>query len=298
MSRAGPGASPEQVASYYWAPTLADKLGSVCSTSFLREMTTRTVQIAENGTRPTPVPIDRKVMKKADAVFGSASVTGTGMDEETLKHLYEPFFTTKPTGEGTGLGLAAVYGTVKSHRGGIAVTSEAGRGTSFNLLFPLVKREVAAPEDGRLERFDRKHAQVLVIDDDEIVCRMTAILLRELGCTPVICNGGARGVEYYREHGADVDLVIMDMIMPGMGGLETFQALKAIDPNVKVLLASGHSIDGEAQAILDLGAAAFLQKPFELHELSARLSLLLGGSFPTDGGKDPAEDDGCGNELR
>jgi len=224
--------------------------------------------------------------------------TGTGMDEETLKHLYEPFFTTKPTGEGTGLGLAAVYGTVKSHRGGITVNSEAGRGTAFDLLFPLVKREDAGPDDGRLERFDRKHAQVLVIDDDEIVCRMTAILLRELGCTPVICNGGTRGVEYYREHGPDIDLVIMDMIMPGMGGRETFLALKAIDPNVKVLLASGHSIDGEAQAILDLGAAAFLQKPFELHELSARLSELLGGSLTANGESGPVADDGSGKEPR
>jgi signal transduction histidine kinase/CheY-like chemotaxis protein len=214
--------------------------------------------------------------------------TGVGMDKETLKHLYEPFFTTKPTGEGTGLGLAAVYGTVRSHRGGIAVTSEVGKGTTFDLLFPLAGREGLGPEVPRSVGFDRKQGQVLVIDDDEIVCRMTAILLRELGCTPITCNGGARGVAYYREHWQSIDLVILDMIMPEMSGRETFEALKETNPEVNVLLASGHSVDGEAQEILDMGAAAFLQKPFDLQELSEKLSLLLGRSYSTvdeaDGG--------------
>ncbi|HTL51347.1 MAG TPA: ATP-binding protein, partial [Planctomycetota bacterium] len=195
--------------------------------------------------------------------------TGIGMDEETRKRLFEPFFTTKGEGKGTGLGLAAVYGTVKNHAGAITVETEFGHGTTFTVYLPLLSEsaEKSAADSAAFTPTRPREVRVLVVDDEDSIRLLLVELLRQNGYLVLDFASGAEAVEYYRRFARDVDLVILDMVMPKMGGRETFAALKAINSNVKVLLASGYSLDGEAQSILNEGVLAFVQKPFSQSDL-------------------------------
>ena len=201
--------------------------------------------------------------------------TGIGMDEEALRRIFEPFYTTKEPGRGTGLGLAAVYGTVKNHEGTIQVYSEPGRGTTFRIFLPLARED--APRDHGFEPEVVAHGEgrVLLVDDDPAVCDAAKRLIESLGYEVRSFDNGAEAAEYYARAWKDVDLVLLDMIMPGMDGRETFLALYKINPNVKALLASGFSLNGEAQRILDDGVRDFIQKPYRRSELSRKLAAVL-----------------------
>ncbi|HEX2661153.1 MAG TPA: PAS domain S-box protein [Polyangia bacterium] len=210
----------------------------------------------------------------------TVSDTGTGMDEETQRHLFEPFFTTKEEGRGTGLGLAAVYGTVKSHRGTISVASTVGFGTSVRICLPvthLAESDLATPVPVRSAPVPPLN--VLLVDDEALVREITERLLRHMACGVAAFGNGFDAIEHYRAHWQTIDLVILDMVMPLMDGKSTYYALRRINPDVRVILASGYSVDGEAQALLNEGVAAFLQKPFRsttLADTLARVSLLSG----------------------
>lgn len=205
----------------------------------------------------------------------SVSDTGTGMDDQLINHIFEPFFTTKKKGEGTGMGLAAVYGTMKSHKGAIRIQSELCVGTTFTLYFPVRKRDgrtecdhaekpsvsaLDAPVNGTGEK-------IMVIDDEKMFADVAAIHLRKYGYTVETFNDSSEAMTYYEKHHDTVACVVLDMVMPKADGNVIFNAFKTIHPGVKVVLASGYSIDGAAQKLLDKGAKHFLQKPFHREEL-------------------------------
>ncbi|MFZ2658702.1 MAG: response regulator [Victivallales bacterium] len=194
---------------------------------------------------------------------------GIGMDDETMLHLFEPFFTTKPMGKGTGMGLASVYGTVRSHNGFINVSGRLGEGTVCRLFLPLLEEKtdsVNAAESTSVPT--GKKLRVLLADDDESVRNIVSSFLRSLGHDVILCKDGMEAVEYYRSHWKETDLVILDMLMPVMNGKDAFIEMKSINGDIRSLLISGFSIDGEAQALIDAGMKGFLQKPFAIGELS------------------------------
>ncbi len=200
--------------------------------------------------------------------------TGIGMDEETRERIFEPFFTTKGLSGGTGLGLASVYGTIKAHGGYIEVISTVGAGATFSIYLPATREEV----DPTLEtgKIMLGKGTILVVDDDEAVLEACASILEYLKYTPLRAPTGGDAVELYRERVGEIDLVILDMILPDMGGGDVFDAIKEIDPGATVLLASGYSLEGQAERIIKRGCDDFIQKPFTIEQLSQKIRELIG----------------------
>jgi signal transduction histidine kinase/CheY-like chemotaxis protein len=203
--------------------------------------------------------------------------TGQGMDEETKAKIFEPFFTTKGLSRGTGLGLASVYGIVKAHGGYIEVASEVGIGTTFEIHLPATQAsaEVSLESD---KTIDSGSGTVLLVDDEETVLAVGAEMLSRMRYTVLQASGGEEAVRLFQEAHEGIDLVILDLIMPDMGGGEVFDRLTKIDPSVKVLLASGYSMDGKAAEILKRGCDDFIQKPFDMALLSQKVNGLLNRS--------------------
>jgi len=203
---------------------------------------------------------------------------GVGMDADTQRRIFEPFFTTKGLSGGTGLGLSSVYGAVKAHGGYIDVSSESGVGSTFTVYLPVTDEDVLTAEDTQGE-IVLGRGTVLVVDDDEAVLEACSSILAYLEYTPLKAASGRQAVELFRERWRDIDLVILDMILPDIGGGEVYDALKAIHPQVRVLLASGYSLGGAAQAILERGCNDFIQKPFTIEQLSQKIGAVIGESL-------------------
>ena len=201
----------------------------------------------------------------------SVTDTGEGMDEETLKSIFEPFFTTKQATKGTGLGLAAVYGTVNTHHGCIEVTSTQGSGSTFRVCLPLGRKPTPSLPVAE-SPLERASGRILVIDDEEILIQTVSAILRKDGYDTATCTDSSEGIEMYRKSPGNFDLVLLDMIMPGMGGPEVFRALKEINPAVCVLIMSGATANHEVQDLADAGARGFLAKPFRPRDLSRRVA--------------------------
>jgi CheY-like chemotaxis protein len=200
--------------------------------------------------------------------------TGVGMDARTVKKIFDPFFSTRAMGKGTGLGLASVYGIVKNHGGFINVQSEKGKGATFTLYLPASDREVVEEE--------KPDAQVvmgegglLLVDDEQMILEVGGQLLERLGYRVFTAGSGPEALELYAARKGEIDLVVLDMIMPGMSGGETYDRMREIDPEVRVLLSSGYTLDGQAQEILDRGCQGFIQKPFDLKALSRKIRQAL-----------------------
>ncbi len=224
---------------------------------------TENVNIDLNHPRPFEITPGR---------YAKISVTddGLGMDEATRERIFEPFFTTQEMGKGTGLGLSSVYGIVKNHGGFVTVYSEKGEGTTFNIYLPAsdkvvesAKRTYGVPVKGS--------ETVLLVDDEEMIIEVGKDLLNNLGYSVLIAGSGKEAIEVYKKNKDRIDIVVLDMIMPDMGGGETFDRLKEIYPDIKVLLSSGYSITGQAQEIIDRGCSGFIQKPFNLNTLSQKI---------------------------
>jgi DNA-binding NtrC family response regulator len=182
------------------------------------------------------------------------------------------------------MGLASAYGTIRNHKGAISVCSEVGRGSTFRVYLPLARNAVVKAEDNRSSPLITGAARILLVDDEEALRKATACMLTDLGHKVTACSDGERAIAYYKESWRETDLVLLDMVMPKLGGRDTFGAMKKINPDVHAILLSGYSIEGEAQTILDEGVMGFIGKPFGLHELSEKVAQVLQVSQP--GGRD------------
>ncbi len=207
----------------------------------------------------------------------SISDTGIGMDAETQKHIFEPFFTTKGIGEGAGMGLAGAYGTFKNHQGAVGVYSEPGRGSIFKVYLPLSEAAGKKIDLSAAIPAIKGTGHVLIADDEEVMRSAAADILLSLGYEVTCRNDGTEAMEYYRKAWRHIDLVILDLIMPGLNGCDTFHAMKEVNPQVKAIISSGYGLDDDIQKTLEDGAAAFVQKPFRLAELSQAVAKVLGG---------------------
>jgi CheY-like chemotaxis protein len=204
----------------------------------------------------------------------SVTDTGVGMDEATQERIFEPFFTTKKMGRGIGLGLASTYGIIKNHDGIINVFSQKGEGTTFDIYLPASEKEVI--EEKKLPEAVLKGTEtILLVDDEDIIVSIGEKILKRMGYDVITAKNGKEAIELYKENKARVDIVVLDMIMPEMGGGETYDRLKEINPNVRVLLSSGYSIEGQASEILKRGCDGFIQKPFRMRLLSRKIREVL-----------------------
>jgi PAS domain S-box-containing protein len=193
--------------------------------------------------------------------------TGTGMDKEVQKRVYEPFFTTKEMGKGTGMGLASAFGILKNHSGIIHFTSTPGKGTTFFIYLPASDRPVEI--DTSTEESVRVGSEtILIVDDEDQVLDACRTMLNQLGYNTILAKNGKEAVEIFQKENANIDLIILDMIMPGMDGLTAYEHLKEINANVKVILSSGYSITDKVKEIVATGCDEFIQKPFTLSQIS------------------------------
>jgi PAS domain S-box-containing protein len=213
-------------------------------------------------------------LKKNDYVMITARDTGIGMDAKTMERIFDPFFTTKELGRGTGLGLASVYGIIKGHGGHIDVESEREKGATFRIYLPA-SRKMIFRGGKTTEEIIKGTGTILLVDDEEMVLQVGEQFLKVMGYNVLAFSDGRKAVEIYEKHHETIDLVILDIVMPHMEGGEVFNRLKAIHPEVKVLLSSGYSIDGEATKILDRGCNGFIQKPFDIKQLSQSIHAIL-----------------------
>jgi two-component system, cell cycle sensor histidine kinase and response regulator CckA len=204
--------------------------------------------------------------KQGQYIMISVSDTGHGMSQETVQHIFEPFFTTKGAGKGTGLGLAMVYGIMKHHEGFINCYSELGHGTTFRIYFPVVQMELedleqesAVPQGGS--------ETILLVDDEEFVCDIGSQILTRAGYTVLTATNGKEALDLYRNQKSDISLVILDLIMPEMGGKECFQELVNINSKVKVILSSGFLSDGTTEDATVLGVKGLVEKPYNMRQL-------------------------------
>jgi signal transduction histidine kinase/ActR/RegA family two-component response regulator len=201
--------------------------------------------------------------------------TGIGMDEEVKKHIFEPFFTTKEKGKGTGMGLAMAYGVVKNHDGFITVESELGRGSTFTLHFPAVEREVKG-DAVREESLPHGKGTILVVDDEDFIRTFAREMLLKLGYSVLEASDGLDALTIYTGNKEKINMVILDLIMPKMGGEATFRKLKSIDPGVKVLISSGFGISEKTQEMMkDPSIVGFIQKPYNITEIAGVIKKAL-----------------------
>ncbi len=205
----------------------------------------------------------------------SVTDTGMGMDARTMERIFDPFFTTKDTGRGTGLGLPSAYGIVRNHGGFITVDSAPGRGSTFKIYLSVTEKERRPVAGGGPVAPLKGTETIMIVDDEKTVLDVTKELLENLGYKVYAVEGGQDAVDGYREKYAHIDMVILDVIMPGMSGEKTYDALKEINPGVKVMLSSGYTIDGQAQQIMDKGCRGFIQKPYDINELTLKIRKII-----------------------
>jgi CheY-like chemotaxis protein len=232
--------------------------------------------------------------KPGDYVLLTVRDTGTGMDKKTQEKIFDPFFTTKGMGRGTGLGLASVYGIVKAHGGYIDVESKKGHGTTFTIYLPASSEKEVIEEKVLPKKILKGKESILLVDDEDIIIDVGEEMLKALGYKVLLAKSGKEAIEIVsKAHRAKSkeqegkerhapsamppapDMVLLDMIMPDMGGGETYDRMKEINPDIKVLLSSGYSIDGQATEIIKRGCDGFIQKPFDVQGLSQRIRKIL-----------------------
>ncbi len=234
-------------------------------------LTTRTENVTIDADHYSPYYV-----KAGKYIRMTIEDSGVGMDEDVQQRIFDPFFTTKEMGRGTGLGLASVYGIVKNHGGFIDVFSKTGQGTRFEIYLPASAKKVAIKEKA-VEEFVEGQETVLLVDDEAMIIDVGSRMLAKLGYRVYTARDGKEAIKVFQKHQEKIDAIVLDMIMPQMGGGETFDRIRKIKPGVKVLLSSGYSINGQASEILSRGCNGFIQKPFNLQNLSQSLRAILEG---------------------
>jgi signal transduction histidine kinase/ActR/RegA family two-component response regulator len=200
---------------------------------------------------------------------------GVGMDNETLKRAFEPFFTTKAAGQGTGMGLAAVFGTVQAHKGFIEVDTEPGAGSEFRIFLPWIPAPEAlegAVPVGHVSAAGARRLRILLVDDDSSIRAFAASQLESMGHEVIACPDAVKALEAFREGPRDYDLVLLDMVMPGMNGKDLFHRMKAVNPDVVAALVSGFCAEEDARDMVAAGVRGILMKPFGRADLASLLA--------------------------
>jgi len=215
--------------------------------------------------------------KPGEYVCLVVSDTGHGMDKEILNHIFEPFFTTKQRDKGTGLGLATLYGIIKSHGGFIYCSSEPRKGTTFDLYFPVLETDARpeVPQEAEIRSLPRGQETVLLVDDEEIILDLGQKILEGHGYTTLMATSGEEALKVYEAHRNQIDLVVLDVSMPGMGGYKCLEGLLKINPKVKTIISSGYSATGKVKAALQTGASGFIGKPYMIAEMLHKIREIL-----------------------
>jgi len=217
-----------------------------------------------------------KLYKTSPGKYVKLSVkdTGIGMDKKIQERIFDPFFTTKEMGRGTGLGLASAYSIIQNHNGIINVDSKKDIGTTFNIYLPASDK-IIQPDIKTPKHLSRGTETILLVDDEDIITDAMVELLGQIGYKVFWARSGREAISIYKNYKDNIQLVILDIIMPDILGGETFDRLRDINPQIKVLLSSGYSLDGVAAEIMDRGCNGFLQKPFNIKELSVKIREIL-----------------------
>ncbi len=227
------------------------------------------------------VMLDEQYVKALDVSPGSyvkisVTDTGVGMDEQVKDRIFEPFFTTKTMGRGTGIGLASVYGIVRGHKGIITVYSEKGQGANFNIYLPASDKAAVVADEGNVLPSVQGHETILLVEDELLIADVNTEILETLGYKVINAYTGEEAVEVYRDRRDEIDLVIMDMIMPGGGGGPAVDKITEINQEVRVVLSSGYSLNGMIKEVMERGGIrSFIQKPFLINELSQKIREIL-----------------------
>jgi len=208
-------------------------------------------------------------------VLLTARDTGSGINEKVLPRIFDPFFTTKEVGKGTGLGLAMVYGIVQNHEGFCTIESTPGRGTTVKVYLPSIggqedKQVTTAPPASP------KGKTILIVDDESMVVTMLKSHLEDLGCRVMTAENGQVAVDILKENKDEIDLIILDINMPVMCGRDAYQEFILIKPDVRVLVSTGHVMSEETAEVLNMGAQGFLQKPYKIDDINAKIVEILG----------------------
>lgn len=209
-------------------------------------------------------------------VILSVTDTGQGMDNETTEHIFEPFYTTKEIGKGTGLGLASVYGIVKSHGGFITCSSELGKGTTFSIYLPAIDETPAQMKEDHITETPKGGTEtILIVDDEEPIRDIAYNAFKDLGYQVLTASTGEQALEIYSKRSNTIDMIVLDIGMPGMGGYNCLREITRINPKAKVLIATGYSTDGLEEKTMEAGAAGYATKPYRLHELLGKVRQIL-----------------------
>jgi CheY-like chemotaxis protein len=217
------------------------------------------------GTKPGPY------------VMLSVSDTGYGMSQETMQHIFEPFFTTKDTGKGTGLGLSIVFGIAKQHNGHINCHSAPGQGTTFEIYFPIIQAEMVEDRDSGDSVTVGGSETILLVDDEEIVSETSSEILMQVGYNVLTASCGRDAIELYRRRKDEIALIVLDLMMPEMGGIQCMRELVKINPKVKVIISSGMVSEKSEQEAIEMGAKRFVEKPHGMKKIRQVVRQVLDG---------------------
>jgi CheY-like chemotaxis protein len=197
------------------------------------------------------------------------------MDKEEMKHIFEPFYTTKDKSKGHGLGLPVCYGIIKSHKGFINLYSEKGKGACFKIYLPATGEKIEALENIKEKVYEKGTGTIMIVDDDIQVIELAKRVLERNGYTVILAQTGGEAIEVYNNKKDAINLILLDYIMPGLSGKETFEELKKINPEVKVIISTGYSMSIHSDDLLKLGVKGLLQKPFAVTELLKEINDVL-----------------------